>query len=236
MHQLAKVTLENEMDLVLAHQRSMKLAEIAGLSLAAQTTFATAVSEVSRNAIENGKNGCLILGITEDRKRSLVAVIKDDNLNEPKYKQGLEYAKNLVGKLNVLTQQDKNAIELYYYIGQLTVVDTKKLDEWRSLFRNEPPVSPYDEIKRKNEQLQELAQKFRDSEVHYRELTDTLPLMMFSLNEEGEIDYINSWMSNFFGCTVQELNKRNSWHLVHDDDRPSGKDIKENISKKQSRF
>jgi PAS domain S-box-containing protein len=234
MHQLAKVTLENEMDLVLAHKRSMKLAEIAGLSLAAQTTFATAVSEVSRNAIENGKNGCLTLGISEDKKRSLVALIKDDNINDPKYLQGLEYAKKLAGKLNILTQHDASSIELYYHIGQATFVDTKKLDEWRSLFRNEPPVSAYDEIKRKNEQLQELAQKFRDSEIHYRELTDTLPLMMFSLSEEGEIDYINRWMNSFFGCTVDELNKKNSWNLVHDDDRPTSKDIKENISKKQA--
>ena len=59
MHELARVTLDNEMDLILAHKRSMKLAEVAGLSLSAQTTFATAVSEVARNTIETGKSGCL---------------------------------------------------------------------------------------------------------------------------------------------------------------------------------
>jgi hypothetical protein len=52
MHELTKVTLENEMDLILAHRRSMKLGEMAGLSLQAQTTFATAVSEISRTAID----------------------------------------------------------------------------------------------------------------------------------------------------------------------------------------
>ena len=78
MYDLAKVTLENEMDLVLAHKRSMKLAEIAGLSLPAQTTFATAVSEVARNTIDNGKNGCLTLGISDEKRRSIVACIEDE--------------------------------------------------------------------------------------------------------------------------------------------------------------
>jgi hypothetical protein len=41
----------------------MKLAELAGLSLSAQTTFATAVSEVSRIAIESEKGGCLVLNV-----------------------------------------------------------------------------------------------------------------------------------------------------------------------------
>ena len=63
MHEIARVTLENEMDLILAHKRSMKLAEVAGLSLSAQTTFATAVSEVSRTTIETGKKGCLVLSV-----------------------------------------------------------------------------------------------------------------------------------------------------------------------------
>ena len=88
MHDLTKVTLENEMDLVLAHKRSMKLAEITGLSLSAQTTFATAVSEVSRNTIDHGKNGCLTLGISESKQRSIVASIKDDNLKDPKKQRG----------------------------------------------------------------------------------------------------------------------------------------------------
>ena len=73
------MTLENEMDLILAHKRSMKLAEITGLSLSAQTTFATAVSEVARNTIESGKSGRLILNVEIDqRDRYIVACIKDE--------------------------------------------------------------------------------------------------------------------------------------------------------------
>ena len=79
MIEIVRVTLNNEMDLILAHRRSMKLAELSGLSLPAQTTFATAVSEVSRSAIENVKNSCLILSIENPVRQDkyIVASIKN---------------------------------------------------------------------------------------------------------------------------------------------------------------
>ena len=234
MYDLAKVTLENEMDLVLAHKRSMKLAEIAGLSLSSQTTFATAVSEVARNTIDNGKNGCLTLGISDEKKRSIVACIKDDNLNDPRNKEGLNYAKRLVDKLSIFTEQAENAIELYQYVPNGDRISIQQLDQWRSIFRNEPPVSPYDEIKRKSEQLKELAEKIKQSEDHYRMLTDNIPLMMFSLDSEGKITYINKWMLDYFGLSVDELNKIDHSALVHYEDRPAEQTIRAIVEKEES--
>ena len=69
MHELTNLNLDNEMDLILVHNRSMKLAELAGLSLAAQTTFATAVSEISWLALTDGEHGSLRLGINTDDER-----------------------------------------------------------------------------------------------------------------------------------------------------------------------
>jgi PAS domain S-box-containing protein len=231
MHDLTKVTLENEMDLVLAHKRSMKLAEITGLSLSAQTTFATAVSEVSRNTIDHGKNGCLTLGISESKQRSIVASIKDDNLKDPKNKEGLEYAKRLVDKLNVLSEEDDTCIELYFHVPHSEKIDIRKLDEWRTVFRNEPPISPYDEIKRKNEQLQELSQRLKESEDHYRILTDTLPLMMFSLDSDGKFIYTNKWLSEYLGYNLEELNHPNRPNVIHSEDIPSTESIRSLIQK-----
>lgn len=225
MYELAKVTLENEMDLVLAHKRSMKLAEITGLSLPSQTTFATAVSEVARNTIENGKNGCLTLGISDEKKRSIVACIKDDNLKDPRNKEGLDYAKRLVDKLNVFTEQDEHSIELYHYVPNGEKISIQQLDGWRISFRNEPPISPYDEIKRKSEQLKELTEKIKQSEDHYRMLADTLPLMMFSLDSKGKVNYINKWMEDYLGYGVEELNSMDRSPLVHTEDRPAGNSL-----------
>lgn len=233
MYELAKVTLENEMDLVLAHKRSMKLAEITGLSLASQTTFATAVSEVARNTIENGKNGCLTLGISGEKKRSIIACIKDDNLKDPRNKEGLDYAKRLVDKLNIFTEQDEHSIELYHYVPNGEKITIQQLDGWRIGFRNEPPISPYDEVKRKSEQLKELTEKIKQSEDHYRMLTDTLPLMMFSLDGEGKINYINKWMVDYLGYNVEQLYDMNTAILVQSGDQPSGNTLEKLIEKKE---
>ena len=218
MHEIARVTLENEMDLILAHKRSMKLAEIAGLSLSSQTTFATAVSEVARNIIENGKSGSLILNVdSESREKYIVACLMDEHEDDNK-REGLEYAKRLVNKYNISTKGAVTSIELFYYISPPFRIDIHKLDEWRSLFRNEPPISPYEELKRKNEQLQELSGKIHRSEAQYKTLTNTLPLIIFSLDTNGQLLYANEWLAKYSGETVESLNKHKWNNFVHQDD------------------
>lgn len=213
MHELARVTLENEMDLILAHKRSMKLAELAGLSLSAQTTFATAVSEVSRNAIDSGKGGVLILSVESDlREKFIVACLKNELPNSPR--EGLEHAKKLVDKYKVSTE----AIELFYTISPVFRIDIQKLDEWRSLFRNEPAISPYEELKRKNEQLQELSERVQKSEDQYRVLTNSLPLMIFSLDDQSQLLYANDWLLRYTGQNLNSLNNTKWKAVVHADD------------------
>lgn len=219
MHELTRVTLQNEMDLILAHRRSMKLAELAGLSLSAQTTFATAVSEVSRIAIESEKGGCLVLNVeTEKRDNYIVASFKDEKFNLDKHNEGLEYAKRLVNKYNVFTNAEETSIELFYHISPAFRIDIHKLDEWRKLFRNEPPVSPYEELKRKNEQLQDLSEKIQKSEAQYRTLTSSLPMIIFSLDTEGQLLYANEWLTKYTGETFDNLNKAKWKSVVHEAD------------------
>ena len=222
MYEIARVTLENEMDLILAHRRSMRLGELTGLSLSAQTTFATAVSEVARNTIESGKSGCLILNIEFDnRNKYIVACIKDEQAFNQKSREGLEYAKRLVNKYNIFTQDDQTSIELYYYINPAFKIDIHKLDEWRSYFRNEPPVTAYEELKRKNEQLQDLSEKLKKSEAQYKTLTNSLPLLIFSLDRQGNILYANEGLTDFSGESIESLN-RNQWKkMIHPDDYES---------------
>jgi PAS domain S-box-containing protein len=222
MHEIARVTLENEMDLILAHKRSMKLAEVAGLSLSAQTTFATAVSEVSRTTIETGKKGCLVLSVeNEQRDKYIVACLINENEMDDRAREGLEYARKLVNRYNISTRGTQTSIELYYYILPSFRIDIFKLDEWRQLFRNEPPISPYEELKRKNEQLQDLSEKVQKSEAQYKILTNALPLIIFSLNPKGELIYANEWLTRFSGETVESLEKGKWKNVIHEDDYDS---------------
>ena len=219
MHEIARVTLQNEMDLILAHKRSMKLGELAGLSLAAQTSFATAVSEVARNTIEKAKSGCLILQVdTDQREKYIVACINDEQPDNHKTREGLAYAKKLVNKYNVTTQGKETSIELFYYIAPPFKIDIQKLDEWRQLFRNEPPISAYDEIKRKNEQLQELSERVQKSEAQYKTLTNSLPLFIFALDIQGELLYANEWLTRYTGETIESLNESQWKAVVHEED------------------
>jgi len=219
--ELVRVTLQNEMDLILAHKRTMRLAEWAGLSLSAQTTFATAVSEVSRNTIDHGKNGCLILSVSQLQRGFYIIARITDEMQEAQHYEGLAYAKRLVDKYNVVTNNKETSIELYY-LAQLTEkVDAKKVDEWRNAFRNESALSPYEEIKRKNEQLQDLAQRLKESEEQYRTLTNTLPLIIFTLDEKGALIFANKWLRRFTGASLQQLNASRWRTVVHPDDYDS---------------
>src|SRR5215210_3137536 len=117
MIEIASVTLHNEMDLILANRRAMCLAELAGLSIGSQTTFATAVSEISRNSIEKGKNGCLLLGVADIQKKDkyIVAEIRDVKSSSPSM-EGLEYAKKLADKFSISHTGSETSIELQFFI------------------------------------------------------------------------------------------------------------------------
>ena len=219
MHDLARVTLENELDLILAHKRTMKLAELSCLSLPAQTTFATAVSEVSRSIIDGKQKGFLTLSIESDRhEKYIVAKLHDGRTHTEKSLEGLAYAKRLVNRIELITRGSETIVELFFYIAPPFRIDVQKLDEWRNEFRNEPPISPYDELKRKNEQLQNLSEKIQKSEGQYRTLTNSLPLIIFSLDFSGKLLYANEWLLKFTGETLRSLNEGGWKKVVHPDD------------------
>ncbi|WP_338877056.1 ATP-binding protein [Spirosoma sp. SC4-14] len=220
MEELVKVGLDNEMDLILAHKRAMKLSELAGLSLAAQTTFATAVSEVARYAMEHGGSPVLSLGADRlARGGSLIAIIEDKNLSitNPLH-QGLMYAQRLVDKLEITNTGKSSLINLYYSLPVSRRIKPDRFADWRAQFRADLPVSAYDEIKQKNDQLQQLALRLQASEEHYKRVTNSLPLMIFTINQAGQILYGNDWVSQFTGCSLQTLNQTKWAPVLHPDD------------------
>lgn len=203
------------MDLILAHKRSMKFAEMAGLSLSAQTSFATAVSEVARNAIESNKKSHLILILdVSERTKYIVARLTNQHVNSSA-QSGLEYAKKLVNKYQVSVNGAEASIELFYSIPSSFKTDLQKLDEWRSTFRNEPPISPYDEIKRKIDQLQDLSDKLQKSEAQYKILTNSLPIIIFTLDKNGDLLFGNEWLVKYTGESIQSLNQDQWKNIVH---------------------
>ena len=57
-----------------------------------------------------------------------------------------------------------------------------------------------------------------ESESQYKILTNSLPIIIFSMNLQGEIVYANEWFTNFIGVTVQELNNNKWKSVIHEAD------------------
>jgi PAS domain S-box-containing protein len=222
MKEVVQVKLENEMDLILAHKRAMKLCELTGLSLINQTSIATAVSEIARCAIDHGTNARLSLGVDSlGGKKFLKAVIRDTTDFSSKSLEACTYAKRLVDEIETTKSSREIQISLKHQINFAGTLTDARIESFVEYFRQEPPLSPYDEIRRKNVLLQDLAEKLKDSETDYRTLTDSLPLMMFSANNRGVITYTNKWSQDFLGASPKELGHSNWQNFIHPNDYSS---------------
>ena len=206
MKEVVEVNLENEMDLILAHKRNMKLCELTGFSLINQTSIATAVSEIARCAIDHGKNASLLLGIESAPKRKyLKALIRDSTDFSIKCTEACSYARRLMDDIEVVRTPREIQIILKQQLSFGGTLTDAKVESFVDYFKKEPPLSAYDELKRKNLLLQDLAEKIKDSENNYRILTDSLPIMMFSVNNRGIVSYTNKWLQDFLGSIPKDL-------------------------------
>ena len=220
MKEIVKINLDNEMDLILTHKRSMKIAELCGLSTAAQTIFATAVSEIARCSISQGKDSHLILGINflKGGKKEITAIIYDRIDLSVVSPQPFDYVKRLLGDLQYGLQNGVYSIILSYKIAQPGLISENKVQTFKDYFKFEPALSPYDELRKKNIQLIDLSEKLGESENKYRQFTDTLPQMAFSISVENEITLTNKWLKDYLGTSFLALNKASWQQILHPDD------------------
>jgi PAS domain S-box-containing protein len=219
MKDIVTVKLDNEMDIILAHKRAMKMAELCGCSLVTQTTLATAVSEISRCAVETGKTSSLVLGVdTTLGKKFITASVKCPSALLPRSNDTLMYAKRLVDELKTSTQPRETIISLRFPINFGGTITDQKIQSFRDYFEKEPPLSPYDELRRKNQLLQDLAEKIKETESDYKILSDTLPVMMLAANNRGQITFTNKWLQEFVVSVPKDLSAASWQSLVHDQD------------------
>lgn len=221
MHEIVNVPLDNEMDLILAHKRSMKLAELVGFSLATQTTFATAISEVSRQALAHGAKAQLTLSLSQSKNTHwcLVAQLNDADQYPPEaLTKSLNYARRLVNDATIETTPDGIQIQLCLNLTVAQPINLQRINQWKKQFQDQLPLSPYDELKQRNHQLQTLAERLTQSEADYQILTDSLPLMIFTAGSTGQLKYANKWLAEFTGETVASLNRSNWQSVVHEAD------------------
>ena len=155
MTELVKITLENEMDLTLAYKRSILTAGLLGLTVATQTAFATAVSEVCREVIDKATQGEAVLGTRNDSGRFFfcahITALVDDNFDSRS--EGFEYARKLVPVLEIRRQAEALEISLQLAIPRATRTDQRRISQIKRQIEADGPVSAYEEVKQRNAQL-----------------------------------------------------------------------------------
>ncbi|GAA4328851.1 hypothetical protein GCM10023149_33080 [Mucilaginibacter gynuensis] len=173
MTAIVSITLENEMDLVLAHKRSMKVAERLGLTVATQTTFATAVSEIARTVIEHTDTGILEIGLDQYKTRySLVANITfEKEIRFTNADSGFYYAQKLVPEFELSESANSNLITLKIGLPRSLKLDPVKVNILKNHFEEESPLNAYEEIKQRNATLNRLATE-KDEELRQSKLID----------------------------------------------------------------
>jgi len=186
MH-LLKVALENELDLTLAYKKSIKAAELIGLSMSTQTAFATAVSEVCREIIDKTFDGLVVIEIHNEGDRHLLAAVVTCRQSEKisDLEAGFQYARKLVPIFNYSVTELQGTIELKISIPRAAGVNKIKILSIRNYFVNLEPSTPYEEIKQKNQQL-------------------------FLINEQSEqalqqAEYLNQQKNEFLSVASHEL-------------------------------
>jgi len=187
MIKLLQVALENEMDLTLAYKKSIKAAELLGLSLSTQTAFATAVSEVCREIIDKTHEGLVCIEVqTAGEKNNLAAVITYlESEDMESLQKGMQYARKLVPAFNYSVLNSRGTIELKLSIPSSSHINKAKLLTIKNYFQHVEPNTPYEEIRQRNVEL-------------------------FQINEQSELalrqaEYLNDQKNEFLSVAGHEL-------------------------------
>jgi signal transduction histidine kinase len=173
MIELVAISLENEMDLVLAHKRTMKVAEKLGLTVATQTTFSTAVSEIARTIIEHTDNGNLIIGLEQAKQRyGLKAVFTfESEVRFTNADEGYYYAQKLVPEFDMRESDGITVIDMKIGLPRSLQLDRVKINILQEYFAREEPLNAYEEIKKRNVSLNRIAEA-REEELRQSRIID----------------------------------------------------------------
>lgn len=220
MKEIIKINLDNEMDLILAHKRSMKIAEMCGMASSFQTRFSTAVSEIARCSIAKGKDSVLVLAINSIKasQKEIVAVITDGVDLKSCNPEAFNYASKISGNIEYSYYNNQSTTRISQPVASPGLLSDTKIKTLIDYFKFEPPLSPYDEIRKKNIELIALSEKLTESEDRYRKLANTIPILICVVNERNNVLLTNESLENYLKVTLLNFDRKNLLNFIHPDD------------------
>ncbi|WP_312789005.1 sensor histidine kinase [Sphingobacterium sp.] len=166
MDRILKIPIENELDMSLAYRKSKDAAKLLNLSISSQTTFATAVSEISREIIDKATDGLLELNISAaEEKYSLVAKFTYLEVLTLDRSEGIMYASKLVPHFDKHKIGDMHTLNLSVKIPSFVRIDREKVRNVRFYFESVEEKSPYELLLEKNYELSEINER-TELELH----------------------------------------------------------------------
>ncbi len=218
--EIIQINLDNEMDLILAHKRCMKIAEMCGMASSFQTRFSTAVSEVARCAIAKGKNSLLVLGlnIVKSTQKEIVAVITDSVDLKSCSPEAFTYASKISESIQYDYSNHQSTTQIRQRITAPGLLSEMKIKSIIDYFKFEPPLSPYDEIRKKNIELIALSEKLAESENKYKQLANTIPILICVLNERNIVLLANESLETYLEKPFLSFDRKTLANFIHLED------------------
>ena len=173
MTEITQVSLENEMDIVVAHKRMISVAQFFFLALSTQATIATATAEISRVVIDKTDSGWLSIGMERiNGKFSLIGRINfPSDIDIQPSEDGLKYAQLLVPEFSFDRNNEATTICISIGIPLSLKITPAKVAEAVEFFRTIQPTTPYERLKVRNLLLSQQAVE-KEEELKHSHLLD----------------------------------------------------------------
>ncbi|PXY46772.1 sensor histidine kinase [Flavobacterium hydrophilum] len=220
MKEIIKINLDNEMDLIMAHKRCIKIAEMCGMPSSFQTRFSTAVSEVARCSIAKGSNSLLVLGVNiiKATQKEIVAIITDAVDLKNCSPEAFNYASKIAANIEYSFYNNQSTTRISQPVLSPGLMSETKIKGLIDYFKYEPPLSPYDEIRKKNIELIALSEKLVESENKYRQLANTIPILICVIGERNNVILANESLENYLQFPLLNFDRKTLSNFVHPED------------------
>src|ERR1700744_5540334 len=189
---IIQVGLVTERDVVQARQRAREVAADLGLDNQDQIRFATATSEMARNAFRYARNGKVVFALELDAPQRLEVTVTDSGKGIPNLEQifdglyksetgmglGIIGTKRLMDEFDIATGPDGTTVRMAKLLPSPQSVWTpRSARDLSRRMQERSPEGPYEEIEQQNQELlktlQELRSRQEELELLNRELEDT---------------------------------------------------------------
>jgi signal transduction histidine kinase len=174
MMEISRISLENEMDIVVAHKHMESVAQYFSLLLSTQMSIATAVAAISRVVIDRTANGWLSIGMerTGGGRFSLIGRVSfPSGIDIRVTHQGLKYARTLVPEFRVEKGPEMSSIIVGIGVPSSLKITQARVLQAADFFHNTQPVTPYERLKLQHPVLGQQAPE-QEAELKHSRLLD----------------------------------------------------------------